>query len=74
MGYGWKILKAAVEQVVLFPSQLAFQAYCSGLAQKCGGTYEIVSKTENDNGTVTVVLRKPYNQNEFLYSADELLP
>lgn len=74
MGYGWKIVKAAVEQVVLFPSKLAFQVYFSALAQKYGGTYEIVNKTENDDGTVTVVVRKPYNQNEFLYSADQLLP
>lgn len=74
MGYGWKILKAAVEQVILFPSKLAFQAYFSGLAQKHAGVYEIVKKTYNDDGTVTVVVRKPYNQNEFLSSADELLP
>lgn len=74
MGYGWKILKAAVEQVILFPSKLAFQAYFADLAQKCAGKYEIVSKAENDDGTVTVVVRKPYNQNEFLYSADQFLP
>lgn len=74
MAYNWKIIKAAVEQVVLFPSKLAFQAYFTELAKRSGGRYELISKTENDDGTVTVVVRKPYNQNEFLGSADELLP
>ncbi len=73
MGYGWKILKAAVEQVILFPSVLSFKAYADGLCRK-GETYEIVSKTENEDGSLTVVIRKRYNQNEFLGSADELLP
>lgn len=73
MAYNWKILKAAVEQVVLFPSVLSFKAYVDGLCRK-GEPYEIVSKTENEDGSLTVVIRKRYNQNEFLYSADELLP
>lgn len=73
MGYGWKILKAAVEQVVLFPSLLSLQAYVDGLCRK-GEPYEIVRRTDNEDGSVTVVIRKRYNQNEFLGSADELLP
>lgn len=73
MAYNWKILKAAVEQVVLFPSEWSFRAYFTELAKK-GAPYEIVSKATNDDGTMTVVVRKQYNQNEFLGSADELLP
>lgn len=72
MAYSWKIIKAAIEQVVLFPSKLTLNAYFSELARK-GEPYEIVRKTCNDDGTVTVVVRKRYNQNEFLGSADDLL-
>lgn len=72
MGYGWKILKAAVEQVILFPSEWSFRAYFTELVQK-GAPYEIVRKSVNNDGTITVVVRKQYNQNEFLGSADELL-
>lgn len=73
MPYKWNILKAAVEQVVLFPSEQDMRDYFTRLARK-GEPYEIVTKTANTDGTLTVVVRKRYNQAEFLYSADELLP
>ena len=73
MAYGWKIQKAAVEQVILFPLVLCLRAYVDGLCRK-GEPYEIISKTTNEDGSITVVIRKRYNQNEFLGSADEMLP
>lgn len=73
MAYSWKIIKAAVEQVIQFPSEQSLRDYVTRLCNR-HDTYEIVSKKQNEDGTLTVVMRKQYNNNEFLGSADELLP
>lgn len=73
MAYSWKIIKAAVEQVIQFPSEASLRDYVTKLCDR-KHTYEIVSKEQNEDGTLTVVMRKQYNNNEFLGSADELLP
>lgn len=73
MAYSWKIIKAAVEQVIQFPSEASLRDYVTKLCSR-KQSYEIVSKTQNEDGTMTVVMRKQYNNNEFLGSADELLP
>lgn len=73
MAWNWKILKGAVEQAILFPSEKDLREYITKLTEK-KMSYEIVCKTYNADGSLTVVMRKPYNNNEFLYSADELLP
>lgn len=73
MAYSWKIIKAAVEQVIQFPSEASLRDYVAKLCDR-KHTYEIVSKEKNEDGTLTVVMRKQYNNNEFLGSADELLP
>ena len=73
MAYSWKIIKAAVEQVIQFPSEASLKDYVTKLCSR-KQCYEIVSKTQNEDGTMTVVMRKQYNNNEFLGSADELLP
>lgn len=66
MGRNWKIQKAAVEQEVLFPSKKVFQEYLNGLNKK-EEPYEIISESYNEDNSVTVVIRKRYNFNAFLY-------
>ena len=65
MAYRWKILRAAVEQEILFPSAWDFEIYVEGLGRK-GEPCEVFQKRENADGTVTAILRKRYNNNEFL--------
>ena len=65
MAYRWKILRAAVEQEILFPSTLDFENYVDGMGRK-GEPCEVFQKKENADGTVTAILRKRYNNNEFL--------
>ena len=65
MGYNWKILRAAVEQEILFPSRKAFIDYCDALWDK-GLPYQVMGEVNNEDGTVTAIMRKRYNpQNEF---------
>ena len=64
MGYNWKILRASVEQEILFPSKLSFKAYIDVLERK-EEPYQIIKQTDNEDGTVTVIMRKRYNNNEF---------
>lgn len=64
----WKILRAAVEQEILFPSRKAYEAYIDGLQRK-GMPFEVIGAEYSDNGTMVVLIRKRYNpQNEFLES------
>ena len=66
MAWSWRILRAAVEQEILFPNKKVFETYVEGL-QKKKEPYEIVNEIEDDDGTVTVIMRKRYNpQNPFL--------
>lgn len=65
MAYSWTILKAAVEQVILFPSERVFETYCHELNRK-QEPFELLASVTNPNGSVTAKIRKRYNQNEFL--------
>ena len=68
MAWSWKILRAAVEQEILFPSADIFDKYINGLQRK-NEPFEISSKVENDDGSLTVIMRKRYNpQNPFLHA------
>ena len=62
----WKIMRAAVEQEILFPSRKAYEAYIDGLERK-GMPYEVIGELERLDGTIVVLMRKRYNpQNAFL--------
>lgn len=70
MSYNWKILRAAVEQEILFPNRKAYEKYIVGL-QRNGMPYEVVSEAEQYDGTMVVIMRKRYNpQNAFLRKGD----
>ena len=64
MGNTWRILKAAVEQEILFPSEKCYKDYLAKLNQK-NEPYEIIGATINLNGSVVAVMRKRYNNNLF---------
>ena len=67
MAWSWKILRAAVEQEILFPAEDIFNTYIKSLQRK-NEPFEITSKVENKDGSLTVIMRKRYNpQNPFLY-------
>lgn len=66
MAWGWTILRAAVEQEILFPSEEKYNGYIDGMTRK-GEPFEVESVTHNDDGTLTVLMRKRYNpHNAFL--------
>lgn len=65
MAYSWKILRASVEQEILFPSKLSFEAYIDMLERK-QEPYRIMKQIDNNDGTVTVTMRKRYNNTIFL--------
>ncbi len=67
MAYSWKILKAAVEQEILFPSKACYDAYIHTLTLK-SEPFEVSSVSNNADDTVTAVIRKRYNNNLFLSS------
>lgn len=66
MAYSWKIMRAAVEQEILFPDEDTFLMYLDKLDNTM--TYELVEEKTNDDGSVHAVLRKAYNKNNFLPS------
>lgn len=67
MSYGWRIMRAAVEQEILFLTHRDYKNYIVGMKRK-GIPYQVMSKVEHDNGTVTALVRKRYNpQNAFLW-------
>ena len=64
----WKIMRAAVEQEILFPSRKAYNDYIDGLERK-GMPFEVLSANVSQHGTMLVIIRKRYNpQNAFLPS------
>lgn len=67
MAYRWSILKAAVEQEILFPSKANFDGYIHDLTLK-GEPFEVINTESNPDGTVTATMRKRYNNNAFLSS------
>ena len=72
MGYNWQILRAAVEQEILFPSRKAYNDYIDGLESK-GMPFEVISADVRLDGTMVVIMRKRYNpQNKFLKSKPDL--
>lgn len=70
MAYKWKIIKAAVEQAVLFSSEEDLNNYVNNFHREI----ELVSKIKHRNGNMVAIIRKPYNySNEFLASTDSFL-
>ena len=72
MAYSWKILKGAVEQEILFPSEKDYEEYLAKYFVAKELPFEIVDEQENEDGTMTVIMRKPYNNNEFLHRIPEV--
>lgn len=71
MAWSWRILRSAVEQEILFPSEKGYEAYLEQLIRK-EEPFEIVDEQENEDGTMTVIMRKRYNNNKFLRREPEL--
>lgn len=70
MAYNWKIIKAAVEQEILFPNKAGFDSYIRHISQK-DFPYEVVDAHSNEDGTFTAIIRKRYNPgNEFFPEKD----
>lgn len=67
MAYKWTILKAAVEQEILFPSIRNYEEYKKKLERK-DEPYEVISETPQDDNSIIVTMRKRYNYNAFLRS------
>lgn len=66
MAYSWKIMRAAVEQEILFHTHREYKNYIAGMKRK-GIPYQVMGKVAHDDGTVTALVRKRYNpQNAFL--------
>ena len=66
MSYIWKIRRAAIEQEIIFPSELSYAAFREEF-NASGKPLQIVSEVKEEDGTVTAVIRKQYNNNDFLY-------
>ena len=70
MAYSWRILRSAVEQEILFPSEAVYEDYLLKLCQK-DEPFEIVSEMAKADGSYIVVMRKRYNNNPFYRLDDE---
>ena len=53
-----------MEQEILFPSEKVYEEYLAKF-HRDEIPYELVDEQENEDGTYTVVMRKPYNNNPF---------
>ena len=71
MAWNWKIQRAAVEQEILFPAKEVYDSYV-GKLEKSGEPFEVVSKKQNQDGSITAVMRKRYNNNLFLRNDEKL--
>ena len=69
MSYTWSIQKAAIEQQVLFPTERCFEAYIETLSRK-EEPFEIVRKEPQTDGSLLIVIRKRYNNNEFFKAGE----
>lgn len=68
MGYNWQILRAAVEQEILFPSRKVYEDYINSMKRK-GMPHEVIGEHERLDGSIVVLMRKRYNPvNPFLES------
>ncbi len=65
MSRSWRILRAAVEQEILFPSKEVFEGYIKKLTDR-GEPFEVIGRGQNPDGTYTALMRKAYNYNAFL--------
>lgn len=63
MAYYYKVLKAALEQELLFKDETDYMRFKKKWGKDVG---EVVDKTVNDDGTINVILRRYYNQTDFL--------
>lgn len=69
MAWGWKIIRAAVEQEILFPNRDIYDSYIATL-EKREEPFEVLGVCENGDGTLTVVMRKRYNPGNAFFWKD----
>ena len=60
MARNWLILRAAVEQEILFPSQKALDDYVAKLEVE-NFPHQLIRSTVKEDGTVVALMRKRYN-------------
>ena len=70
MAWKWKIQRAAVEQEILFPTREIYDTYIDKLVHS-QETFEIIKEEDNEDGSMSVVMRKRYNNNPFMHSEKE---
>lgn len=63
---------AAVEQVILFPSSYVYKAYLHELNRK-ETPHEIIDVQNNTDGSIRAIIRKRYNQNDFMPQSERSL-
>lgn len=64
MAYRWKIVRAAVEQEISFPSADVMAAYLDRVEDR-GECCQILKQETLSDGSIIAVVRKNYNHNEF---------
>lgn len=60
MAHNWSIIRAAVEQEILFPSQKALNDYIAKL-EAADFPHQLIRSTVQEDGTVVALMRKRYN-------------
>lgn len=60
MAHNWSIIRAAVEQEILFPSQEALDHYIAQLEVE-DFPHQLIRSTAKEDGTVVALMRKRYN-------------
>lgn len=65
MAYRWQILRSAVEQEILFPTEECYLSYLRTLDAK-REPYKVVSESKKDDGSMVVIMRKRYNNTIFM--------
>lgn len=69
MAYSWKILKSAVEQKILFPTESIYLKYLEKL-DKSRAQYEILMESLLPKDEIIAIIRKSYNNNAYLSRED----
>lgn len=65
MSHSYKIISAAVEQKLQFPSQASYDAFVTNLITK-KESFELIGITEHVGGYLTVVMRRCCSNYDFL--------
>lgn len=63
MAYFYKVLRAALEQELLFKDESDYERFQKKWGKDVG---EVVVKSTNEDGSVNVILRRFYNQTDLL--------